>query len=464
MGITYLATYLNERTDHQARIIDFTYHRRDWQQHLRKSIEAFQPQIIGISTVSVYMQYVKAMLKEIKARYKLPTILGGYHTTLISDETIALPGVDAICIGDGEYALAEYMDVLEGGKSPAGIKGIWFKDNDRVVKNELREVIQDIDNLPFPNYDLWEDFDKFVFYNELIYLIGNRGCPYNCTYCSEEPMRERLTGNYLRMRDPRAFVREIKFHWEKYRDLGVRVAHTFDPVFTFNKKWVDEFCDEYIKQGLSRVLPFSCFSRADNLNEEIIHTMAAAGLKIIRIGIEAGNEYIRNEVYQKHIPNEQYRKVFKWLHQTEIAVTGYNMLGGPGESMETMQDTFDFVKELKVDRPIFFTYRPLPGTKAAKQVAELGGMVDCNTWEQIDSLHRQSNVYTKDLTPRQIVKFRYKCLWYFTFRRMLRLIADQKLKFFWNIARYITHGIRDGVGFEYIVGYFFVSGGDNVTH
>lgn len=465
IGITCLVTYLNQRTSHQARIIDFTYHRRDWEQHLRRNIESFRPEIIGISTVSMYMQYVKSMLKVIKEEYRLPTILGGYHATLITEETLALPGVDAVCVGDGEFALTEYLDALESGRSAEGIRGIWFKDGGgRIVRNELRETIQDIDSLPIPDYDYWEDFEKFVFYNELFYLIGNRGCPYNCTYCSEQPMRDRLQGSYLRRRDPRAFAGEIRYHWEKYRRLGVKVAHTFDPVFTFDQNWVKEFCDEYVKLGLSKELPFSCFSRADNLTEEIIDTMAAAGLKIIRIGIEAGNERIRNEVYKKNIPNDQYRRVFKWLHRNGIAVTGYNMLGGPGESMETMRDTFNLVKELEVDRPIFFTYRPLPATRAAEMVAELGGMVDCNAWEQIDSLHQHSNVYTSDLNPRQIVRFRYKCLIYFTFRRALRLIRQQKLRFFWNMIRYTFRGLKDGIEFQYIVGYFFVSGGDNVTH
>jgi len=464
IGITYLATYLNQRTPHRARIVDFTYHRKDWKKHLARNIEAFKPDIIGISAVSLYMQYIREILREIKRTYRLPTIVGGYHATLLTEETLAEEGVDAVCVGDGEFALTEYLDALGEGRSPEGIPGIWFKRGGEIIRNRLREPIQDIDNLPFPDYDLWEDFDKFVFYNEVLYLMGTRGCPYNCTYCSEQPMRERLPGKYLRRRDPRAFAREIKYHFDKYHHLGPKVAHAFDPVFTFEDSWVNEFCDEYIKLGLSRKLPFSCFTRADNLTEEKVATMAAAGWKIARLGIEAGNERIRNEVYKKNISNEQFRRVFKWLHKYGIVATGYNMLGGPGEDRKTLQDTFDFVKELGVERPIFFTYRPLPSTRAAAMVSELGGMVDCDSWDKIDSLHQHSNVYTRDLTPGRISRFRYKCLLYFTARRTLRLIREQKLRFFWNMFRYVIHGLKDGVGFHYIVGYFFVSGGENVTH
>lgn len=462
IGMTYLATYLNERTRHKANIVDFTYHRLDWKRHLRKNIEAFRPDVIGISTVSMFMQYTKKIAREIKEKYNLPVILGGYHPTLCPEDAISPADVDAICVGDGEYTLTEYLDAMEEGRPYAGIKGLWYKEGGAVKKNALRELIQDVDSLPIPNYDLWEDLDKFIFYNGVIYFIGTRGCPFPCTYCSEFPMRDAVPGKHFRVRNPREYAREMKVQWLKYKDRGMKVAHTFDPVFTINTEWVREFCDEYIKIGLSKELPFSCFTRADTVDEERITMLAKANLRVARIGIEAGNERIRKEVYEKNIPTEQYRKVFRLLHENGIAVTGYNILGGPGETMETMKETFDLVRELKVDRPIFFTYRPLPKTKGAEKVLELGGKIDKGSWERIDSLHQRSNVYTQSLTPRQIVRFRRKCLMYFMTRRTWKLLKEQHVMFFFNFLRYLTRGVLDGVHPQYVVGYFFVSGGKNV--
>lgn len=462
IGMTYLATYLNERTEHKANIIDFTYHRGDWKRHLKKNIESFKPDIIGISTVSMFMQYTKKIAKEIKEKYGLPVILGGYHPTLCPEDAISPAEVDAICIGDGEYALTEYLDAMKKGTTKKGIRGIWYKEEGKIYKNPLRELIQDVDSLPIPNYDLWEDLDKFIFYNGVIYFIGTRGCPFPCTYCSEFPMRDAVPGKHFRVRDPKAYAREMKTQYEKYKDRGMKVAHTFDPVFSINRDWVRDFTDEYIRIGMSELLPFSCFTRADTIDEEKIEMLARANLKVARIGIEAGNERIRKEVYEKNIPTEQYRKVFKLLHDKGVAVTGYNILGGPGETIETMQETFDLVKELKVDRPIFFTYRPLPKTKGAAQVVELGGKIDSNTWDKIDSLHQLSNVYTKSLTPKQIVRFRRKCLMYFVTRRAVKLIREQKMMFFVNFLKYLARGVSDGIHPQYVVGYFFVSGGKNV--
>lgn len=462
IGMTYLATYINERTEHRANIVDFTYHRRDWKKHLQKNMENFKPDIIGISTVSMFMQYTRRIAREIKTKYKLPIILGGYHPTLCPEDSISVEDVDAICIGDGEFAVTEYLNAMRDGHTRQGIRGIWFKEDGRIVKNPLRELIQDTDSLPIPNYDLWEDIDRFIFYNGVIYFIGTRGCPFPCTYCSEFPMRDAVPGKHFRVRDPRGYAREMKYQWEKYKDRGMKVAHTFDPVFSINKDWVRDFCDEYKKIGMADVLPFSCFTRADTVDEERINMLAAANCKVARIGIEAGNERIRRDVYEKNIPTEQYRKIFKLLHEKGIAVTGYNILGGPGETLETMQETFNLVKELEVDRPIFFTYRPLPKTKGAQKVIELGGKIDKGSWDRIDSLHQHSNVYTKSLTPRQIVWFRRKCLWYFMTRRTLRLIKQQKFMFFINFLKYFVKGLRDGINPQYVVGYFFVSGGQNV--
>jgi radical SAM superfamily enzyme YgiQ (UPF0313 family) len=148
------------------------------------------------------------------------------------------------------------------------------------------------------------------------------------------------------------------------------------------------------------------------------------------------------------------------LHQNGIRITGFNMLGGPGETKQTLRDTFKLVKTLHIDRPIFFTYRPLPKTRGAELVSELGGKI--LGWEHIDSFHRRSNVSTPYLKPSEILLFRYKCLIYFTLKRTLKLVKKQGGIFFVNLFRYLFHGMRDGVGLEYTIGYFYVCAGDNL--
>jgi radical SAM superfamily enzyme YgiQ (UPF0313 family) len=120
IGLTYLATYINARTQHRADIIDFTFHAKGWQSHLKNKIEKYQPDVIGITCTWLYLYYVKAMAKEIKEKFGISVICGGYQATLDPEEIMGIPQVDAVCIGDGEFVLAEYLDALQEKRLPDG--------------------------------------------------------------------------------------------------------------------------------------------------------------------------------------------------------------------------------------------------------------------------------------------------------------------------------------------------------
>jgi len=462
IGLTYLATYVNERTRHEASIIDFTFHRKNWQKHMDAQIGKYNPELIGITCTSLYMHYVKEMAKYIKEKYGLPIVTGGYHSSLETDDILSIKEIDAACIGDGEYALEAYMDGLEGKRPFEGIDGMWIKHNGNIIRNKIVPLIQDIDSLPIPNYDLWQDIDEYLFFNNLLYFIGNRCCPYSCSYCSELPMRERMPGKQFRKRDPRAFAREIKYQYEKYKDRHMNMAHTFDPVFTFDVGWLKDFADEYEKIGMVEKLPISCFSRGDLIDEERIKHLARAGGKIIRIGIEAGNYHIRKDVYNKDITDEQFIEGIKICRKYGLHITGYYILGGPGESMDTLNDTFNFAKIVNVNRPVFFIYQPLPKTKAKERLIELGGKVDRGRMDSIDCLHHASAVHTGDLTPRRILLFQYKCLLYFIGKRILRLFIKQRFRLITNFLRYYMRGRKNNIPPWYRIGYFLICCEENV--
>ena len=298
MGVTILATYLNECTPHEANIIDFTFRRQRWREVLREKLDAFRPQVVGITMTSLYLPYIRATARLVKEEYGLPILGGGYHPSLMPDETLDMDDIDAVCLGDGEFATEEYLNALEGGRSIEGIEGIWGKENGEIIKNPRRMLNQDIDSLPIQDYDLWDDLDEYLYFMELLYFIGTRGCPFNCTYCSEYPMKRLFPGRYFRQRNPEAYAQEIGVQWEKYRGRGMRLAHTFDPVFTVDRKWLERFCVEYARLGLADKLPYSVFTRADTVDEDKVRMLAETNCKVIRIGIEAGNPRIRNEIYE----------------------------------------------------------------------------------------------------------------------------------------------------------------------
>src|SRR3989338_2127158 len=167
IGVTCLATFINERTKHKANILDYTFKKKYWKDYLKKQLD------------------------EIRKEYSrdVPIVLGGYHATLNPDSAIQEKGIDAVIHGEGEYILADYLDALERDRPLVGIEGLWYKEGGQVYKNPKRPWIENIDQLPIPNYDLWEDIDKYFYFIGQLWFMGTRGCPFKCTNCSEEPMR-----------------------------------------------------------------------------------------------------------------------------------------------------------------------------------------------------------------------------------------------------------------------------------
>jgi radical SAM superfamily enzyme YgiQ (UPF0313 family) len=241
------------------------------------------------------------------------------------------------------------------------------------------------------------------------------------------------------------------------------MAHPFDAVFTANSKWVEEFCAEYKKQGLASRLPFSVFTHGATSQEEKIRTLADAGCREVRIGIETGNERVRNEIYGKHATNAQIRESFRVFKKYGLVTIAYNMLGGPTETREILWETYKFNKELDPNKPIFFIFRPLPATDIISIIDDVDESIDYGTMSHdIDTLHWGVALKSKERTQRYVAYFQIRCFSYFVSRRIWRLVCKQKFKFFLNLIRYMYTGWKYGLDMRIVFAYFLASCGDNL--
>jgi len=463
IGITHLATCINQRTKHTASIVDLTFNLHNWKKYIEKKMEKFKPDIVGFSTNMMYMQYIKPIMREIKTKYRLPIILGGAHASIFPEEVISIEEVDAVCIGDGEFTLAEYLDRLSEKKSFEGIKGIWAKENGRVIKNSGGCFIENIDQFPYPDWDLWENLEKFFYFLGMLYIQGSRGCPHRCTYCDAHGIADAVKGKYFRFREPVDYAREIAYQWRKYKNRKTppRLAQLFDPVFTIDEKWLAAFCDEYRRQGIEKEFRFSAFSRIDHLNEEKIKMLSKAGCALLRVGIEAGDEYIRKEIYKKRISDEEIKKIFRLAKIYGIGFTAFYILGGPGENKNTLNKTLKLARELDANRSAFFIYKPFT-KEGMEQVKQFGGYVNPQRWKEANNITFGAVVRLKDMSPFQIEMFQKKA-YFFTFgKRLLRMIARLKWKYFIRLFLYLLKGIRNHLDFNYLMIYFHIYGYDNV--
>lgn len=461
IAVTTLATYVNERSRHKASIIDFTFHRRHWQDTLKKGIEANRPDIIAISSNTMYMNYVKTIMKEVKSKYHLPIVLGGHHASIYPEETISIPECDALCIGDGEEPLVGLLNRKERNESMQGLRGFWVKENGNLIKNTGGCFRENIDDLPIPNWDLWQDQDKYLYYLGMLYIIGSRGCPYRCTYCDAHGIKDAVPGKYFRLRDPVKYAQEIAYQWNKYKNRNLRLAQLFDPVFTMYDDWVEAFCSEYRRLGIQNEFRYSIFSRLDHLHEKKIKTLASSGCAILRVGIEAGDPYVRNRIYKKEITDEKIKEIFRLCKASGIGFTAFYILGGPSETKKTVDKTINLARELDAERSAFFIFKPFT-KEAAQQLFEHGGWIDKKRWSKADNITFDAVVYTKDLTPSSVEWYQKKA-YFFTFgRRLFRMIKRQKLKYFTRLFIYMFKGLLDGLSYSYLLVYYHIYGYDNV--
>jgi len=461
ISITCLATYLNEKTNHSASILDFVFHRRTWKEHLERGIKKFKPDIIGMTTSTLYMQYVKSIAKEIKQKYDLPIILGGYHPSIHPQETLNIPEIAAVCIGDGESSLSELLDRYEKGKSARGIKGIWIKEDGKILKNKIGCFIKDLDQFPTPNWDLWEDLPKYFYYLGMLYFIGNRGCPYRCTYCDAHQVAQAVKGPYYRIRNPVKYADEILFQWEKYKNKGMRFAQLFDQVPTLNQEWLNSFCTRYRENGNPDEYKFSMFSRIDHLNEEKIKLLAKSGCANLRMGVEAGNDFVRNSVYKKNISKERIEKVFDLCKSYDIGITAFYMIGGPSENRDTVEETIRLARKLNASRSGFFMFKPVTH-ESEILIKKYGGTIDKNRWTKADNFTYGAVVRLKDLSLKQLELLQYKA-YFTTFRKRLGwMVKTNPNAYFTRLATYLTKGLRDGLDIKYLLPYFHIYGYDYV--
>lgn len=465
IAITCLATYINEKSGHKASILDMTFHTRHWKKHLHTNIKRFKPDIIAMSSNTMYMKYVKAIAEEIKTHYDIPIIVGGYHASQYPQETIEIPQIDAVFIGDGEYALKEFLDRYEAKKSLKCIPGVWYKEGKGksriVIKNTGGAFIEKLDNFPTPNWNLWEDLDKYFYYLGMLYIIGSRGCPYRCTYCDAHGISKAVSGRYYRIRNPILYAREVAYQWKKYEKRGMRLAQLFDQVFTFDYDWIKKFCEEYRKLVDVKKYRFSAFSRIDNLDKKKIEILGRSGCALLRVGIEAGDPFIRNEVYKKHISNEQIYEVFRLCKKNGIGFTAFYMLGGPGESKKTINTTIRLAEKLNANRSAFFIFKPFT-KEGVRQIKQYGGSVDEALWAAADNITFDAVVRLKDVSPWRVELLQKKA-YFFTFgRRLLWMLKKDNIRYFTRFVSYMSKGIKDGLDYHYLLPYFHIYGYDYV--
>ncbi|MCS7129837.1 MAG: B12-binding domain-containing radical SAM protein [Archaeoglobaceae archaeon] len=234
------------------RIIDDLVERLDFEELLRKIKDSI---LVGITsttpTFNSALRYAKRIKEAIKDAF---IILGGVHVSFEPEKALKNDYVDAVCIGEGEETILEVAERIEEDKSLEGVRGVFYKENGEIKKNEPRSFIQDLDSLPFPAYELMplKKYSVFGYKLEHFPVISSRGCPFTCRYCSSSL----FMGHRFRARSAKNVVDEIEWLVNDFKAKHIAFG---DDTFTFNRKRVVEICEEIKKRGIE--ISWSCSSR-----------------------------------------------------------------------------------------------------------------------------------------------------------------------------------------------------------
>jgi radical SAM superfamily enzyme YgiQ (UPF0313 family) len=372
LSVATLKSYINEKTKHEAKIVDLIFHKKDWKSYLKKTIIQTKPDLIGISVLSFNYSEAVHIAQFIKSKFNIKIIFGGVHVILSPGDVLENTVIDIVCTGEGEIPLKE---ILDNNLTCKNIKGIWYKENGKIIKNKRRKLIENLDSLPFPDFS---DFDLeryFNLNNNHIPLMGSRGCPYNCTYCSNHALRKLLDGKYVRFRSPNNIIKEIDLRMKQFCKQGFKFLHLFDDTFILSKRFVFDFCKQYMEKNLQNKIKWTANVRANLVTNEIIKIMKDAGCYEVRMGVESGNNYILNTIYNRNITREQLENAIEIIKKNELLLRLDFILGAPFETIEMMEDTFEFAKQSGADRVVYAKLYPLPGTEI-KKMCEVESLIE----------------------------------------------------------------------------------------
>jgi anaerobic magnesium-protoporphyrin IX monomethyl ester cyclase len=387
---------------YSLKIIDANAERMGWQEFTRL-LDKYQPRyyLTQVTAPTLENDMYGCFLANARGA---KTIAFGTHVTPIPRESLRpYPSLDYVLVGEPDLTIRDLLDHLEGklDERPEfikklfaehdplyqpsfnedgsvdmhGIKGLAWRDREDIVINMPRPFIKNLDDMPMPMHDLLplQKYRMPLIKGPFTFIVTSRGCPAGCTYCIKH-----VSYQYsARLRSPELIMKEL---WI-LKEQGIHNIHMYADLFTVNRDQVVELCKRMIDENIN--IRWTCNSRVDYVDEEMLSLMGKAGCWLISWGIESGNEQILKHARKGAYPDKADRAL-RWAKKAGIKNWGYFIIGLPGETEETIRQTIDFSKKLPLDIALFHVAAPYPGTPFFFEVVREGWFRPGTRWEQVD--------------------------------------------------------------------------------
>jgi len=372
LGLLYIAAYLGKHSDHKVEVLDTQVEKMGYDE-LEAAVAEKKPDVVGITTMTFTLidaiktvQIVKRVDKGIRV------VLGGPHVHLYPNETIDLPGVDYLVLGEGEVAFAQLIESLDDTERLEKMIGLIFKVNGSVVNTGIRDMIDNLDELPFPARHLtpyWRYSSLLAKRMPITTMFTSRGCPYRCAFCDRPHL-----GKKFRARSAGNVVDEM----EECVNIGIHEFLIYDDTFTIDRQRVFDICDEIIRRKLD--IGWDIRARVDTGTKDMLKRLREANCERIHYGVEAGTDRIL-KVLRKGITLEQARNALKMTKEVGISTLAYFMIGSPTETREEILQTIEFAQELDPDFVHITILTPFPATPIYRKGLE-EGVFESDFWRE----------------------------------------------------------------------------------
>lgn len=336
---------------------------------VRQIVEA-KPDLLCVSVFADNYQWALDLCRRVKREIDVTVVFGGIHPTTVPERVIREDCVDVICVGEGDFSIAELANGIDRGRIDYSIKSLWFKKDGEIVRNPPRPNAN-LDELPIIDKELFEDY---IPYRHYYLTVTNRGCVRRCSFCAENFKErwesEHQLGAFMRDTSVEKVIAEFKTMRAKY---GVTYIDIKNNVLSGSKKWTLEFLRRYRDEV---GLPFRIMGYPRLLTKEVTAALRDAGCHHVQMGIESFNETIRRDVLLRPETNEQVRDAIRNLEEAGIGYSTDFILGLPGESEQDLIDAIRLLSGRRhLRRASIFWLEYLPGvhlTTLAQQMGLIG--------------------------------------------------------------------------------------------
>ena len=390
LGITYVAAAF-ESAGAEVRIFDYIVSRYT-PEKLKAQLDDFQPHVVGSTSVTLNFPGTADIVCTAKRhRPSIIAVMGGPHVSFDAARTLeTYPEIDLIVNGEGERTIAALMEQGMEMGSWENIRGLTFRRDGQIIATEPQPFIEDLNTLPLPARHLLP-MSRYQALGFPVSIITSRGCPHSCIFC----LGRRMVGRKVRQRKATLVVDEI----EQIISYGINRINVADDLFVSNQGKVKEVCEEILNRGLK--FTWSAFARVNTVDREALEIMREAGCDSVSFGVESGNPQMLKRI-RKGITLDQVREACSLCRQTGIIAYNTFIVGLPGETPQTLQETDEFASSLGAKYGYHFL-APFPGTTVREEVEKYDLEILTDDWTRYDA--NSAIVRTSKLSPEETTRF-----------------------------------------------------------